>query len=149
MISCFRCSSNSADFIYLTGLLDKDLENRNGKSQAEYTKYNLIDDISTVVVAKNNGTAIACGCFKVYGKDSVEIKRMYVRPEFRGRGISKEILSELEKWAKELGFSKSLLETGIKQKEAIGLYETSGYRRTENYGQYIGMKNSVCFIKEL
>ena len=149
MISCFRCSSNSADFIYLTSLLDKDLENRNGKSQAEYTKYNLIDDISTVVVAKNNGTAAACGCFKVYGKDSVEIKRMYVRPELRGRGISKEILSELEKWAKELGYSKSLLETGIKQKEAIGLYETSGYRRTENYGQYIGMKNSVCFIKEL
>jgi GNAT superfamily N-acetyltransferase len=74
---------------------------------------------------------------------------MYVKPENRGKGISRQILTELETWAQESGYSKSILETGIKQLEAIGLYRTSGYSLIDNYGQYSRMPNSICFGKQL
>jgi len=74
---------------------------------------------------------------------------MYVLPEFRGRKIAPEILSELEKWATELGFSACILETGYKQEAAIRLYHNCGYATTENYGQYVGIENSICMKKIL
>ncbi|HEY9116189.1 MAG TPA: GNAT family N-acetyltransferase, partial [Roseivirga sp.] len=80
---------------------------------------------------------------------SIEIKRMYVLENFRGQGVAGLILTELEKWAKELGYSQSVLETGKRQPEAISLYTKHGYEVTENYGQYQGVANSVCFKKHL
>jgi putative acetyltransferase len=59
------------------------------------------------------------------------------------------VLSELESWAAELGYPKCVLETGKRQPEAIALYEKQGYQRIPNYGQYIGVENSVCFEKVL
>ena len=93
--------------------------------------------------------AVGCGCFKPYSANAVEIKRMYVKTENRGKGISKQILTELENWALELGFTHSILETGPKQPEAIGLYIKSGYSRIENFGQYAAMPNSICFSKTI
>jgi len=78
-----------------------------------------------------------------------EIKRMFVRPERRGRGIARSILSELETWAGELGFLECILETGLKQPEAIELYRKSGYETIPNYGQYEGVENSVCMRKSI
>ncbi len=72
---------------------------------------------------------------------------MFVRLEQRGRGIAKSILSELEMWASELNFSGCILETGLKQPEAIALYQKSGYETIPNYGQYNGVENSVCMKK--
>lgn len=74
---------------------------------------------------------------------------MFVRPELRGRGIAGEILKELEIWANELNFSECILETGIKQPEAIALYRKSGYETIPNYGQYIGVENTVCMKKAI
>jgi GNAT superfamily N-acetyltransferase len=85
-----------------------------------------------VIIVYENGLAVGCGRFKVYDNDSVEIKRMFVKSDFRGKGISKLILNELEKWATELGFTRAILETGIKQPEAIGLYNKAGFIRIEN-----------------
>ena len=90
-----------------------------------------------------------CGCFKKYGPDTVEIKRIYVKPEYRGAGIAQQILAELERWAVEAGFSAAILETGNKQPEAIGLYQKNGYRRIANYGPYAGLADSICFGKKL
>lgn len=92
--------------------------------------------------------AVGCGAIKPYDKTSAEVKRMFVIPEFRGKGYASAILGELENWAKELGFELMILETGIKQLEAIKLYEKT-YERMENYGQYKGVETSVCFSKEL
>ena len=72
---------------------------------------------------------------------------MFVPFEHRGRGIAKEIIKELESWAVELSFKRCILETGLKQPEAIALYTKSGYNSIPNYGQYQGMYNSVCFEK--
>ena len=74
---------------------------------------------------------------------------MYVLTTQRGKGIASQLLQTLETWAKELGNTRCVLETGIRQPEAIALYEKNGYRRIPNYGQYKGIKNSVCFEKLL
>jgi GNAT superfamily N-acetyltransferase len=74
---------------------------------------------------------------------------MYTLPEFRGKGIASKILSELELWAKEENYKSAVLETGFLQTDAISLYKKLGYVITENYGQYIGIENSICMKKSL
>ena len=79
----------------------------------------------------------------------MEVKRMFVSPEGRNKGIGTLILSELESWASELSYTKCILETGKKQPEAIRLYDKNGYTLIPNYGQYAGIANSVCFEKNI
>jgi putative acetyltransferase len=86
------------------------------------TLHNKIETCETVVIIKEDNNIIGCGCFKEYNEDTAEIKRMYLDTHYRGQGKSKKILGELEGWAKELGYKYTILETGIKQQEAIGLY---------------------------
>ena len=86
---------------------------------------------------------------KLFEPDAMEIKRMYVLPGKRGSGIATKVLSELEQWAGELSFARCVLETGLKQPEAIALYKKNGYLLIPNYGQYAGKENSVCFEKVL
>ena len=91
--------------------------------------------------------AVACGAFRPVRSDCVEIKRMYVAAGFRGQGYAKAILYHLEKIALERGFTTFVLETGIKQPEAIGLYRRLGYFGIPAYGEYVENPNSVCFQK--
>lgn len=148
-ITIKRTQSSNEDFNNLILQLDNDLCARYQSAQAAYDKHNKIEAINTVIIAYDNGRPIGCGCFKNYNSETIEIKRMFVTDCYRGMGISKLILKELENWAKELGFSKAILETGTKQSEAIGLYKRSGYNRITNYGQYIDLLTSVCFYKNL
>ena len=93
---------------------------------------------------------VAAGCIGLLClPEYAEIKRMYTRPEYRGQGIAKAIITELEHWAKEEGYTMAILETGHLQKDAIGLYQKLGYEITENFGQYIGVENSVCMKKNI
>ena len=149
MLKIIRTDSENADFQALVRLLDADLAIRDGDMHGYYAQYNKIDALKNAVVAYDHETPIGCGAFKKFTDDSVEIKRMYVRPENRGQGVAVEILSELETWAAETGFEFAVLETGKKQPEAIRLYEKSGYELIPNYGQYIGLENSVCMKKSL
>lgn len=146
-INLLRTDSDNADFRELVALLDADLAIRDGAEHLFYAQYNKIDKIREVVVVYENETAVGCGAFKKYEQGATEIKRMYVCENMRGRGIAGMILSELEKWAKELDFSECVLETGVKQPEAIALYKKSGYEIIPNYGQYEGIENSVCMRK--
>ena len=114
MIKIARTDSNNPDFHKLISLLDSDLNSRYGEIQKQYNPYNKIEFLNTVVIAYSENQAIGCGCFKDYDKDSIEIKRMIIEPEFRGTGIAKQIVLELEKWAIEKRFPRSILETGIK-----------------------------------
>jgi GNAT superfamily N-acetyltransferase len=148
-INIKRTQSSNEDFNNLIVLLDSDLYSRYKNAQSDYDKHNKIESIETVIVAYDNGKPIGCGCFKNFNSDTVEIKRMFLTANYRGMGISKLILKELENWAKDLGFSKAILETGIKQYEAIGLYEKVGYARIDNYGQYKDIMTSLCFEKKL
>jgi putative acetyltransferase len=129
MTKLIRTNSDNADFRELVALLDADLAIRH------------------VVVAYEGETAVGCGAFKEYERGAAEIKRMFVRENVRGRGIAKLILGELEAWAKESDYTECVLETGLKQPEAIALYRKGGYEIIPNYGQYAGVENSVCMKK--
>jgi len=149
MLKIIRTDSDNADFRELVRLLDADLAIRDGADHGFYAQFNKVDAIKNGVVAYRDEIAVGCGAFKKYDEESVEIKRMFVRPENRGQGIAVEVLKELEKWAGESGFEFAVLETGKKQPEAIRLYEKSGYALIPNYGQYEGIENSVCMKKSL
>jgi putative acetyltransferase len=82
-------------------------------------------------------------------KDFIQVKRMFVALDKRGLGVAQKMLQELEMCAKELGYQKCVLETGVRQVEAIKFYKKCEYQVIPNYGQYQGMKNSICFEKEL
>lgn len=144
-----RTDSNNEDFRSLVVMLDKDLAIRDGDDHAFYAQFNKIDLLRNAVVLYEDGVPVGCGAFKSYSEDSVEVKRMYVLPEYRGKRLAVRILEELEKWASEEGFKFAVLETGKNQPEAIKLYHNCGYEVTENYGQYVGVSNSVCFRKKL
>jgi GNAT superfamily N-acetyltransferase len=147
MATLVRTNSDNADFRELIVLLDADLQIRDGDEHSFYAQFNKIDKIRHVVVAYENEQAVGCGAFKEYSAGAAEIKRMFVRPENRGRGIAGRILTELENWAKEFNFAECILETGVKQPEAIRLYQKSGYETILCYGQYLNVENSVCMKK--
>ena len=149
MLKITRTDSENEDFQALVRLLDADLAIRDGDMHGYYAQFNKIDALKTVVVAHQDESAVGCGAFKKFTDESVEIKRMFVRPENRGQGIAVEILKELENWAAGIGFKSAVLETGKKQPEAIRLYAKSGYELIPNYGQYEGLENSVCMKKSL
>lgn len=149
MTNQVRTNSENEDFRELVGLLDRDLQIRDGDEHSFYAQFNKIDKIRHVVVAYEGEKAVGCGAFKEYEKNVAEIKRMFVREENRGRGIAGKILAELESWAKELNFSQCILETGVKQPEAIRLYQKSGYQIIPSYGQYLNVENSVCMKKAI
>ncbi len=144
-----RTDSKDKDFIGLVSLLDADLTIRDGAEHSFYAQFNKLDLIRNVIVCYTDDVASGCGAFKEYGAGKAEIKRMFVKPAFRGRGIALSILSGLEKWAAELHFSECILETGKKQPEAISLYKKAGYAIIKNYGQYENVENSICMMKLL
>jgi GNAT superfamily N-acetyltransferase len=144
-----RTDSNNTDFQHLVKLLDADLAIRDGAEHAFYDQYNKIVNIKHAIVCYLDELPIGCGAFKEYDDKSVEIKRMYVIPTYRGKSIGLYILKELELWAAELNYPTTILETGKKQPEAIRLYEKAGYTRIKNFGQYENVDNSVCMSKDI
>jgi putative acetyltransferase len=149
MLKIIRTDAADSDFQELISLLDQELRIRDGAEHGFYAQFNKSDTIRFVVLAYLDETAVGCGAFKEFDGNRIEIKRMYVRENRRGRGVAGRILEELEKWAVEEGFGAAVLETGRKQPEAIGLYRKCGYEPIPNYGQYAGVENSVCLQKNL
>ncbi|MGY1832724.1 GNAT family N-acetyltransferase [Geodermatophilus sp. SYSU D01180] len=104
-------------------------------------------DVSVVLVARDpDGTAVGCGALRVLGDDVAEVKRMYVAPEARGRGVSKLVLAGLEAAARERGWTTLRLETGPRQPEAIALYEGAGYRPIPAFGAYVDSPDAGCSL---
>ena len=102
------------------------------------------------LVAHFNNQPAGCGALRPLFKNEIaEIKRMFVKPDFRGKGIAKYLLQELENKGKEMGYDKIWLETGDRQPEAIDLYKKAGYSRIPNYGIYKENLHSNCFEKLL
>jgi len=150
MITTLRTNSDNLDFQELVNHLDADLAERDGEAaHSFYDQFNKITNIKHAIVAFEDDLPVGCGAIKEAAADAMEVKRMYVFPEHRGKGIAASILKALESWAAELGYKRCVLETGKKQPEAIALYKKSGYRIIPNYGQYVGVENSVCFEKTL
>lgn len=150
MLHLKRTNSSDKDFHKLIEKLDSYLFEQYGKLQEFYGQYNSVENIPTVVIAYIENEPAGCGCFKQFDESSVEVKRMFVANEHRGKGIGAAILTELENWAAELEHTATVLELGNNQPEAIRLYKKQGYSVIPNYGQYVGMEaTSICLKKEL
>jgi putative acetyltransferase len=132
----------------LIGELDAELHRIYDRVQDAYDDFNLLPPDTRAVLIVDGDDAIGCGCFKHDGAE-VEIKRVYVTPRARRRGVAAVVMGELETWAREVGATTVVLETGYLQDAAIALYERLGYTRTQAFGPYIGMDASVCMRKAL
>ena len=144
-----RTNSDDPDFRGLVDQLDEYLAEVDGEEHSYYAQFNGLDKIANVVVAYMEGQAVACGAFKPYTDEIAEIKRMFVRPGFRGKRMGSVVLDELEGWARGEGFTACILETGRKQVAAVKLYQNGGYRVIPNYDQYAGVDGSICMRKEI
>jgi len=149
MLSITRCTGKDEPFRALIDALDEELNERYGAQMDFFGQYNHSSDVTTALVAWIDGERAGCGCFKPYCENTVEMKRIFVPKRFRGRGVARAVMAELEAWARELGYAVAILETGILQPEAIRLYEVAGYERIPHYEPYVGVKESVCFQKTL
>lgn len=139
------------DFISLCNLLDNYLNESFGgeENRAEYIQYNKLNDIKDVIVAYDGDIPVGSASFKKYDDDCAEVKRVFIKKEYRGQGISKKIMELLEQSAKNKGFSYFILESGAPLFEAHSLYKTIGYKIMPNYGQYVDMSESICMKKRL
>lgn len=144
-----RTDSSNPDFQKLVHELDAYLAVINGTENAFFTQFNKINAIKHVVVAYQGDVPVGCGAIKEYAPGTMEVKRMFVPAEMRGRRIASQVLHELEIWAKELGYQKCILETANSMTDAIRLYTNSRYHNIPRYGQYANVETSVCFEKEL
>jgi GNAT superfamily N-acetyltransferase len=104
---------------------------------------------SIFLIGRLDCRPVACGAVRPLEGDVGEVKRMYVDPAVRGRGLSKRLLGALEDAASRMGYIALRLETGDRQPEAIRLYESAGYRRIEPFGIYLYSPRSICFEKRL
>ena len=148
-VSLKRTTTDDEDFKLLVKELDHELWVELKEDQATYDQFNDVINIPTAVLVYISNEPVACGCFKKLDVYTVEIKRMFVRKNQRGKGLSRQVLSELERWAKEQNYKYAVLETSIHFETARNLYTSTGYKVIPNYGPYVDLAESICMRKEL
>jgi GNAT superfamily N-acetyltransferase len=144
-------NGSNADFILLCHELDAFLNDIVGgeENRTQYVPYNQLNDIHDVIVAYDNNIPIGCASFKKYDAECAEVKRVFIRQAYRGKGISKKLMQLLEEKAKENRYTYLVLESGEPLVEAMRLYHSIGYEAIPNYGQYKDMPNSICMKKRI
>lgn len=144
-------NSSNSDFIELCHGLDGFLNDLVGgeENRAEYIPYNRLDDIHNVIVAYDNDIPVGCASFKKYDDECAEVKRVFIRQAYRGKGISNKLMELLESAARKQGYRYLILESGEPLVAAMALYRKIGYKVIPNYGQYKNMTDSICMKKEL
>lgn len=146
-----RTDGKNRDFIENCRLLDMDLDKRVGKEiqRDKYTKYNQLDEIREAIVVYEDHRPVGGGAIRRYNDSDVELKRIFVRPEYQKQGIGTKLVSLLIEWAKESGYRRIILETGELLKESCAVYQKLGFQVIPNYGPYVNMPESLCMAKEL
>jgi GNAT superfamily N-acetyltransferase len=144
-----RTAFDHPDFQLLIKELDKEFWVRYPLTQQNFEPFNKVDDSCRVILVYHKSKPMGCGCFRPKQEQTVEIKRMYVQAVFRNKGIARKILQMLEDWSVSEGFSRSILETGNNQPEAIASYKKSGYRIIPNFPPYENVTESICMEKIL
>jgi len=109
----------------------------------------VVDGQGAFLIASSGGRPVGCGAVRRIEARTGEIKRMYVSPDARGRGIGRAVLAALEAEARTLGIARLVLETGLRQGEALALYEGAGFSRIPPFGEYVNSPLSVCMAKDL
>ena len=131
-IKIVMTDKNNQDFIALTQLLDKELHSIHGEHQNHYDKFNTLEHISDAVVLYDGKIPVACGALREYDKTTVEIKRVYVIPEYRRLKLGYKIMTILEDTGRAKGYTLAILETSDKLVAALKLYKELGYVESKN-----------------
>jgi GNAT superfamily N-acetyltransferase len=146
-----QVAADSPDAVALIGELDDHLMAHPYPPQSRhaYSIEKLLREQVVFFVTRYEGRLAGCGGIKMFGADYGEVKRMFVRPEFRGKGLGKAMLRCLAEYARDQGAAVLRLETGIYEVEAIGLYERFGFARRAPFGEYVEDPLSVYFEKRI
>lgn len=146
-----RTDGKNKDFIENCRLLDMDLDRRVGKKiqRDKYKKYNQLDEIQEAIVVYIDNKAAGGGAIRRYDDENMELKRVFVHPEYQGRGIGSRLVALLMEWAGELGYKRIILETGELLAESCAVYKKLGFQVIPNYGPYEDMPESLCMAKDL
>ena len=107
------------------------------------------DSISDVIIAFSDGTAVGCAGLKRYSDADVEIKRVWVEPDYRGKKIATQIMERVEEKARRMGFKRAILQTRPIMPDAVGLYEKRGYVLIDNYPPYDKLEGAICMALNL
>lgn len=139
------------DFIKLCHELDEFLNQLVGgeENRSVYIPYNQLDDIYDVIVLYDNELPIGCASFKKYDNECAEVKRVFIKKEYRGQGISRRLMELLEELGRSKGYKYFLLESGEPLVSAMALYRKIGYELIPNYGLYKDIPDSICMKKEI
>lgn len=156
-----RTDGKNGDFIENCRLLDMDLDRRVGKKikRDKYRQYNQLTEIRHAIVVydtqgrdgQDHGCyqAVGGGALRRYDEENVELKRVFVHPDYQGQGIGSRLVSLLIEWAAELGYRRIILETGELLAESCAVYKKLGFEVIPNYGPYVNMPESLCMAKDL
>lgn len=144
-------NGKNQDFILLCQELDMFLNDLVGgeENRSHYIPYNQFNDIDDVIIAYDKSVPAGCASFKKYDRECAEVKRVFIRKDYRGKGISKGLMELLEKSAKEKGYMYLILESSELLIAAMRLYYNRGFQVIPNYGQYKDMPDSICMKKKI
>jgi len=150
-IEILEAAADSADAVELIGELDEHLMAHPYPAQSRhaFSVEKLLRERVVFFLTWYEGRLAGCGGIKMFGTDYGEVKRMFVRPEFRGKGLAKAMLRHLADYARRNDACILRLETGIYEVEAIGLYEGFGFQRRPPFGEYFEDPMSIYFEKNI
>ena len=114
------------------------------KNRTGFIPYNLSESISDVLIAYADGKAVGCAGLKKYSGQDVEIKRVWVEPDWRGKHIATQLMDQIEDKARQMGFKRAILQTRPIMPDAVGLYESRGYVLIDNYPPYDKLEGAIC-----
>lgn len=139
----------NGDFVALCGELDDFLNEAAGgeENRRQNIPLNALEGIQDVVVACDGDLTVGCAALRPYDDTTAEVKRVFVKSTYRGRGISRQLMERLEKRGLERGYRRFILESGDVLTAAMHLYRSLGYEVIPNYGPYKDMPKSVCMEK--
>jgi len=133
----------------LIGHLCAEMTARYGSAPSPFSATEFAVPRSVFLEARLRGEPVGCGAIRSLSTETGEIKRMYVTPQARGKGVARKILAELEEYARQFDYHTLCLETGTRQPEAQALYESIGFRRIPAFGPYVENPTSLCYEKTL
>lgn len=142
-------SPKCPDYAVLAKKLDDYYFSLVGDVHLRYAEANRPENMACRVIAYDGNRPIGCGCWKAVDEETAEVKRIYVEPEFRRRGVASTIIELLENHIIASGYTKALLETARTTNDSKSLYLSLGYKEIPYYGSPAGAENCRCFLKEL
>lgn len=141
--------ADNADLIALVEELDVFFHAGWGETAERYKQYHVLSGMACAVVAYIDGQPAGCGCWRPFDAVTAEIKRMYVRPDYRRQGVAAAVMETVEKHAAATGCHRAVLETGADMPEALAFYQKNGYQIVPNYGDFVDDEICVCMEKAL